>query len=381
MIVQKSPNTRAKIAFSLWHNIPRVILFFAIILIFLSIFGIYVKSADIKNDKKNAISQEKPPVNVVTLKLTPAKIYDRINLPGSIEPWVDLQLLAKINGAIEEVLVREGQRVSEGQVLARIEDADYKIALSRAQVAYTLVLKDFERDQAVYRKGVIPIAELDAKKTAMQTAKADLEHAELQYSRCQIRSPMAGVIYKLDAKVGLLLAVGDNVTKIINLDKVKAVIGIPESDVDAVRKIDQVNLSIQALDSKNVVGEKYFLSPVPDSIARLYNFELAIDNSSGDILPGMFVRADIVKKMVDNAISIPLYSVISRNKEQYVFVEHDGLVMKKNVKLGIMEKWMVEVTEGLVAGEHLVVEGHRDVEHQQRVNVVQNYTTIKTLPL
>lgn len=381
MIVQKSSNRRSKISVFIWQNLPRIILLFSVLLIFLLGYGIVTKKSDILNDKINAKVQEKLPVNVVTVTLVPTKIYDKINLPGSIEPWIDLQLLAKISGAIDQVLVREGERVIEGQILALIEEADYKIALSRAKVAYSLALKDFERDQAVFRKGVIPVAELDAKKTAMQTAKADLENAELHYSRCQIRSPMAGTIYNLDAKVGLLLSVGDNITKIINIDKVKAVIGIPESDVDAVRKIDQVNLSIQALDDTKIIGEKYFLSPVPDSIARLYNLELAIDNKRGDILPGMFVRADLVKREVDDAISIPFYSVISRNKEQYVFVEHDGLVIKRNVKLGIMEKWMVEVVDGLVAGDNLVVEGHRDVADQQRVNVVQHYTTIKDLPL
>ena len=88
----------------------------------------------------------------------------------------------------------------------------------------------------------------------------------------------------------------------------------------------------------------------------------------------MFVRADIVKQTRKNAISIPFYSVISRNNEQYVFVEKDNVVKKRLVKTGIMEAWMVEITEGLEPGENVVVEGHRDVEDGRKVKVVKTIT-------
>ncbi|EKD39619.1 MAG: RND family efflux transporter MFP subunit [uncultured bacterium] len=116
-------------------------------------------------------------------------------------------------------------------------------------------------------------------------------------------------------------------------------------------------------------------------MARLFRLELAIDNSSGEILPGMFVRADVVKKTVPEAIVIPFYSVISRNNDQYVYIEEDGVVAKKQVKLGVMEKWLVEVTDGLAAGDRLLVEGHRDVEDKQKVKVVKAALDMKELTL
>ena len=91
-------------------------------------------------------------------------------------------------------------------------------------------------------------------------------------------------------------------------------------------------------------------------------------------LPGMFARADLVKQSRDQALTIPFYSIISRNNEQYVFVENDGVVEKRHVTTGIMEQWMVEITEGLEPGEHVVVEGHRDVEDGRKVKVVKTIT-------
>ncbi|HID69378.1 MAG TPA: efflux RND transporter periplasmic adaptor subunit, partial [Desulfobacterales bacterium] len=329
------------------------------------------ESALIATEKASAIKQEKPPVNVVTLALTPTSIYDRINLPGFIEPWTSLQLLAKSRGTVTEVFLREGSRVKQGDIIAKIEDDDYRIARDRSSAAYTLAKAEYDRDKKLYAKGMIPIADLDAKKTRMETAKADLEDAQLQYSRCTIIAPMDGVIRTLNAKVGLLLSVADPIAEILKIDQLKAVIGIPESDVNAVRKLDSVELTIQALGNEKITGHIHFLSPSPETIARIYNLEVKIDNSDGRIFPGMFVRADIVKNTMDNSIVVPFYSVISRNDEQFVFVEKDGTAEKRNVSLGIMEKWMVEITEGLQPGDRLIIEGHRDVENMQKIKVVK----------
>jgi membrane fusion protein (multidrug efflux system) len=169
--------------------------------------------------------------------------------------------------------------------------------------------------------------------------------------------------------------------EIMEIERLKAVVGIPESDVTAVRGLKTIDIKLQALKDRIITGKVHFLSSSPETVARIFRLELAIDNSDGEVLPGMFVRADVVKKTVPDAIVIPFYSVISRNNEQYVYVEEDAIVHKKKVRLGIMEKWYVEVVEGLQGGERLVVEGHRDVEDNQKVKVVKAALDVKELTL
>jgi membrane fusion protein (multidrug efflux system) len=368
---QKPQTTRGKIVFFFWHNMPRFILLMMIITIVLLFMTVSDKRSEIQAEQEAALKKERPPVNTVVMELTPRAITNKINLPGSIEPWTRLELVSKIAGAVEEVLVEEGDTVKQGDVLAKIESDDYRIALARAQAAYNLAKADFERDKSVYAKGAIPAAELDARETNMQTARADLDNARLLYERTTIKAPISGVIRSLDAKVGLYLGIGDPVARILQIDRVKAVIGIPESDITAVRRLETVNLSVQALDNLEIIGKNHFVSSSPETAARLYRFELEIDNPDHRILPGMFVRADIVKQQRESALVVPFYSIISRNDEQYVFLEDNGIVRKQTVKTGIMQQWMVEITEGLENGNHVVVEGHRDVENNQKVNVVK----------
>lgn len=368
---QKPETVRGKIVFFFWNNLPRFVLLVMITLIIVLFMTISDKKSEIQAEQEAAIKKERPPVNTVVMEVIPRLISNKINLPGAIEPWTRLELISKIAGSIEEILVQEGDSVKEGDIIALLESDDYRIALDRAEAAYKFAKADFERDKSVYAQGVIPTAELDARETSMQTAKADLDNARLLYERCKIKAPISGVIRSLDAKVGLYLGIGDPIGRILQIDKVKAVIGIPESDITAVRNLPTVDLTIQALDDLNVVGKNHFVSSSPETAARLYRFELEIDNPDHRILPGMFVRANIIKQSRENALTIPFYSIISRNDEQYVFIENDGVVKRQNVKTGIMEQWMVEITSGLKNGDRIVVEGHRDVENDQKVNVVK----------
>lgn len=350
---------------------PRALLLFFCVLTVVLFLAILEKKDAIVAQNADTVTGERPQVNVVLLPLTATEIRDSINLPGSLEPWVELNLKAKIRGTVEQVMVSEGESVTQGQILCRLESADYRIILDRAKSAYDLALTNYQREKSLYARKVVPMAQMEARETAMQAAKADLENAELNYSRCNIKSPMGGVIQSLNVKVGLLLSSGDPVGQILEIDKLKAVVGIPESDIKAVSLLDTVDITIQALDNRILKGKKHFLSPAPETFARLYRLELLIENPDGDILPGMFFRADVVKRKVPDAIAVPFYSVISRNDESFVFVEKDGMALKINVSLGIMEKWMVQVTKGLSPGDKLVVEGHRDLENHQKINVVK----------
>lgn len=365
---------RAKIVYFLWRSIPRLILLGMIISIVVLFGTIKTEIKTVETEKASALVKEKPSVNTVVMPLSLRDIKDSINLPGTIEPWTELAIKSELNGTIAEVLVKEGDEIRAGDVIARIETDDYRIALDRAEASYKLAVADLKRDKSVYGKGIISEAQLDTKQTTVAVAAAEVANARLLLDRCVIKAPMAGVVTRLDGKKGLLLAIGDPVGEMVKIDKVKAVVGIPESDMPAVSRLTQVELTIKALNDRIVTGKKYFLSPVPDSAARIYRLELTVDNPDRSILPGMFIRADIVKQEVQNAVAIPFYSVISKGNEHFVFVEENGIAIKKNVSLGIMEKWMVQVKSGLKQGENLIVEGHRDVENGQVIRVVQTIT-------
>jgi RND family efflux transporter MFP subunit len=190
---------------------------------------------------------------------------------------------------------------------------------------------------------------------------------------------MDGIINRMLVEPGQFVAVGDPVAEILQLNPIKVTVGIPESDIHAVRQVDTFEVRLDALGGKIFTGKKHHFSRSAESTARLYDLEILIDNPEGEILSDMFARVDIVKRFSPFALTLPLYAVISAGGSHSVFVEKDGHVEKREVRLGIQEGWVVEITSGLEAGERVVVVGQRDLAHGQKITLIKEIHDIKEL--
>lgn len=326
-------------------------------------------------EKSSGTALERPPVNVVVQEMVPTLLRDRLSLPGIVEPWERLGILAEVKGIVEEVLVEEGDHVKQGDVIARINTNDYENTIHSIKAAYNLAVTNLNRLTGLRDQEIIAQSEFDIIRAEVQSLEADLAIAELQLQRCYIRSAISGVVNELPAKRGLYLAVGDPVATILDIERVKVTVGIPESDVDAVRKIERFEVAIEALDNRKITARKYFLAIAPESQAQVYRLELEVANGVGDILPGMFARIEIIKQEFPDALAIPLYAVISRDDKHYAYLEENNVAKLQEVRLGILDGWQIQVTEGLAAGKRVIVVGQRSVDEGQKLNVVKTITS------
>jgi membrane fusion protein (multidrug efflux system) len=366
---------------ALQKNKKTFLRFLPVLIVVLLILVTIVLAGKVKDEQKrlqaeksNAVSKERPPANVVVQEMVPGQLRERLNLPGIVEEWERLDILAEVRGMIKAVKVEEGQRVKKGDVVALIDSRDYKNTLNRIRASYNLALANQQRLSQLHEQGIVPQAEFDKAEAEVEALAAELEIAKLQLERCRITAPITGVINDLPAKEGLYLSVGDPLATIFEIDRLKVIVGIPEADVDAVRKIDSFEMIIEALGNKKIVAAPDFLAIAPDSMAQVYRLELAVDNKDGALLPGMFARVEIVKHEFDNALSIPLYAVISRNNKHYIILEQDSTAEMREIELGILDGWQIQITKGLKPGEQVIVVGHRNVDQGQKLNVVKKIT-------
>lgn len=364
----KNPNSKSRF-------LPLIIL---LLLILITVgLGARVKNekSRLREEKSNAVSQERPPVNVVVQELVPTLLRDRLNLPGMIEPWESLEILAEVRGIVKEVLVKEGDHVNQGDLLVQLDTRDYENTRNSIQAEYNLALTNLKRLSGLRDQEIIAQSEYDSIKARVESLEANLAIAELQLTRCYIRSSISGIVNKLPAKNGLYLAVGDPVATVLDIDKVKVIVGIPETDVAAVGKINRFEVNIEALQNRKISGAKHFLAVAPESQAQVYRLELSVPNSSEDILPGMFARVEIIKEEFAKALAIPLYAVISRDNKHFVYLEEDNTAKLQEVRLGILDGWQVQITEGLAPGQRVIVVGQRSVDAEQKLNVVKKVTS------
>jgi len=365
-------DSKTKVLRFLWNSFPwlMVVLIFLFIMIMVGL--IMGEKSSLEEAKKAAIKKEVPPVSVITLNLVSSRLEDKINLPGQVEPYQDVQIKAEVPGQVVKVLVEEGQTVEKGQVLIQLDDRDYRSRLERIEANYRLAKLGYDRTIALANKKVTSLSSLDTIEAQLKDIEAQVREAKLALSRTRITSPICCLCNEINAKKGDFVSVGDPVARIIQIDPVKVVVGVPESDVAAVFDLTQAEVIIEALEKYRVKGDKVFLSRQPRTLARLFDLELKVPNPGGRILPGMFARVELVKQVFNQALAVPLYAVISQSDEHIVFVEKEGRAESRNIELGPLIGWQVQVTSGLTPGEKVIVVGHRLLDNGQAVEVIKN---------
>jgi len=363
----------------IWGALPSLFLTTLIVVVVMLFGRIQSESKILEEQKKTQMRQKQPDVNVVTLELAPAPIRDRINLPGITQPWVKLDVLTEVSGKVAKKAVEEGNSVRKGDVIAVFDSRDYQNAYNSLKALYQAASATLTRLEKLHEGQLATRSQLDDARAQAENYRASMDTAELNLERCTLRAPISGLINRLYIDNGQFLNHADKVAEILQIGQIKVRVGIPESDVDAVRNLEDFNIKIDALNGKIFSAKKYFLSRTADTEARLYNLDLAVDNAGGEILPDMFARVEIVKKEVPEGLSLPLYSIITRNNETIVYVCKDNKSYSRKIVTGLQEGWRVEITQGLDAGEQVIVVGQRSVNDDQTVNVVRRLKSIEEL--
>jgi membrane fusion protein (multidrug efflux system) len=368
----KKSDPKTKILRFIWGVFPWLMV--ALIVVFIVNMGgrIKEKKTRLEEAKKAAMKKEVPVVRVITLTLKPRRLVDKINLPAQVEPSEEVWVKSEVPGQVVKVLVKEGQRVKRGQVLVRLDDRDYRTRLARTEANYKLAKLNYDRTEALVKKKIAAPTKLDEIEAQLKDLTAQRTEAQLALSRTRISSPTSSLLNEIEAKKGDFLAVGDPVAQILEIDHVKVIVGVPESDVAAIFDLEEAEVIIEALGKRRVKGKKVFLSRQPRSLARLFDLELRVPNPDGRILPGMFARVELVKQVFNQALAIPLYAVISQGDEYLAFVEQEGRARRRNITPGVLAGWQVQVTSGLEAGDRVIVVGHRLLDDGQEVEVIKN---------
>lgn len=369
---QTASTVKIRLLRFIWGVVPWLMA--AAMIAFIVVMGkwLVVKHGRLAEAKNAAMEKEVPAIKVITLTLEPRRLVDKISLPGEVTPFEELWIKTEAKGQVVEVAVKEGQDVKKGQILLKLDDRDYRSRLARVEASHKLATLELNRIKTLRKKRITSESSQDEAFARYMELEAQVREAKVALSRCRITAPIRGRINELTAKLGDVLDVNESVAQLLQIDKVKVTVGVPESDVAAVFDLKQAELVIEALNHRTVVGEKVFLSSKPRTLARLYDLELLVPNPDRHILPGMFAQVELVKKEHHDALAIPLYAVIVQGDDQFVYIEKDGKAERRMVVLGVLVNWQVHIKSGLKPGERVVVVGHRFLDNGQAVQVIKN---------
>jgi membrane fusion protein (multidrug efflux system) len=312
-----------------------------------------------------------PAVDVKIERLAPIAQRDEIRLPAVLEPYRTIKVAAEVPGRIEKLGPKEGTEVEPNQPLAWLNGDLIQAAYDQALAKNQLDLRELNRYESLDDRGAATDIEMFRARAAAEISKAVLKEVGERLKRTVIRAPMAGVLNDMLVEPGEYVTPGSPVAEIVEMDRLKAVVNLPERDVVYAHVGEKVRLLVDSVVGLELSGEVTFIDACGDQKCRTFRTEITVDNAQRRARAGLIVRAVLLRKVIDEAIMIPLASVIPTETGYQVYVVEDGKASQRPVEIGIIVGDRVQVKKGLKGGDELIVDGHRLVGDGTHVNVVR----------
>lgn len=363
----KSLKTRPNEAPRGWfrRNIPKAVVALA------AIAGL-VAVAMLPKEQRQAPVIEAPPVNVNVLTVTAEpQLPDTFDLPAIVEPNKIVTVSAEVEARIERIPLIEGSTVHAGDLLIQLNKDLLQPAFEMAQAQVERDQIEYERMASLVKDDATPKRDLDDATTRLAVSRSTLEQARARLERTSILAPADGVLNDLPVEEGEYIQVGNPVAQVVDNDTVKVAVEVPERDIAffSVGQAAQVLADVKGSE-KLMDGIITFISELADERTRSTRMEITIANKEGLLRSGQIVRARLTRRILKDAILIPLLAVIPMEDSKAVYVVNSEQAQRHEVELGIIKGDRIQVTQGLEPGEQLIIAGHRFVAPGQKVNVV-----------
>ena len=319
---------------------------------------------DSLNQKLEKMSGGQKRVLVTALEIKSQIFNHTIEIQANIKTRQNLQLFPEFGGRLNQILVKEGQEVKKGTLLAVIDDAGLQDQLDQMKLQLQLVKTTFERTQRLWDQKIgSEMMYLEAK-TRFKSQQKQVAQMRNQLSKTRIYAPFSGVIDEIIARKGSTLAPGMTpIMRIVNLDNMYVESDVPENYLANITKGSLAKVSIPVLNvTQNTVVRQTGNFIQPNN--RTFRVEAPIKNPTGMIKPNLNARLSIVDYSNLEALMIP-FRVIRKNAKgnSFVFIltgqeENNGYIAEQRfVTLGMSKDELVEITKGVNTEDLIVDEG------------------------
>ncbi len=314
-------------------------------------------------------------INVEVVPVSTTSFTEVVRLTGTAQANRDVTVSAEESGVIREVVVEKGSPVRPGQAILRIDDTILRAQVDQARAAARLAQETWDRRKRLWEQDRVgsEIAYLQARYAAEQAA-ANLRALEERLERTVIRAPIAGILDARLVEVGTMVTVGTPVVRIVDLDPIKVVGGVPERFALDVQVGIQAEVSFDVLPDRAFTGRVSFVGSTVNPRNRTFPAELTLPNPGRLIKPEMVANITLVRRVLDDAVVVPQEALV-RVEEGYVAFVVEGKAgaeraVARPVTPGPARENTVVVTEGLTPGDRLIVVGQQQVADGDRVRIV-----------
>lgn len=290
---------------------------------------------------------------------------------ATLEAEAEAQVVTKTSGVVLEILVEEGDKVSKGQVLARLDADRQRLSLAQTKATLRKLENDYERQKELHARKLIGTELFERSKFDLDNQRAMFEMMELDLSYTEIRAPIAGVVSKRFVKVGNLLTLNQPVFKIDDFDPLLAVLSVPEREMTRIAAGQPVQMLVDALPGKVFTGQVQRVAPTVEAGSGTFRVTAEFREDTGLLRSGMFGRLNLVYESRTNVLTVPRAALLGEDESSAaVFAVSAGKVERKAVKLGYIGDGIAEIREGLADGAQVVTLGQAALREGTLVQVL-----------
>lgn len=300
-----------------------------------------------------------PVVEIAQVETGPATAL--VYATGFVEPEQPVVVSSRVTAPVREVLVEEGQRVTAGQSLVRLDDAEQRGQLAQAQAELNRAELAAGRVVTLHRQGWVTKAAHDEAVAARDAARASVAALRARLDQFVIRAGVSGVVLKLDVYPGDLATPGQQLLELGDPARARITATVDERDITRVRVGQEALMSSEGL-PELVRGRVSEITPGGDPNQRAFRVRIALEDAAN--LPfGLTLEVNIVTDRHKSALLVPAGAVTDGT----VWVMDEGRAQRRDVTTGIAGSDRIEVLTGLAAGETVIVGPPEGLEEGDKV--------------
>jgi RND family efflux transporter MFP subunit len=337
---------------------------------------------------KGAAAKPAPVLELATADVTAIqarRLAVGLPLSGSLIPVQQATIKSKVSGQVQDAALREGVSVQEGQILARLDQADLKARLQQqqamleeAQARLSMAQKNEYNAKALLSQKFISQTSFDTTANAVELARASVksasamvELARIALNDSVIRAPIGGIISKRHVQAGDKVAPDMPVYTIVGLQELTLEAQVPTTDIPRVKVGQEVSFHVDGFAGREFSGKVARINPTTEAGSRAMLVYISVPNAEGVLRGGMFAKGNITTERSKEAPMLPLAALRDEAGKQVVYLVSNGVIVSQPVSLGLRsdDVGLAEVTAGLDTGANVVISKLEGVKPGARVKL------------
>ncbi|MFH0739143.1 MAG: efflux RND transporter periplasmic adaptor subunit [Candidatus Omnitrophota bacterium] len=354
---------------------------------------------EVQTQDVTAQEQEQRFSLVRVFKVKSVRFQDLLPVMGSVKGKTEITLKFEINGVVNKINFREGEKIKKGDLIASIDPKDAQLRakyaadkFNSAQAGYRSIQKKLEIQRQLFEAGAIIKSKLEEAELETESARYQLEQsrsemdlAENELKKTNLYATKDGVMGPREAEEGEFVTPQDKIGSVFEINEIFVEAGVVERDIEKIKLGQKARVFVDAYPSVVFDGSLEYIFPVIEGKSRTLTVKIKVQNPDGLLLPGMFSRAEISIADLQDALMVPITCLINKGGTIYAPVipaqsllkkEEDdnpiGVVQIRKVTMGYKTSDYAEIKAGVSAGDLVVLEvqGEGEFKDNAKVKVV-----------